>query len=55
VIVALIEAGLRPGQAVRLQDPLGAMRRFSLDDFLDRFNIDRYSGYGGGGPFGPLA
>jgi proteasome accessory factor A len=31
VIVALIEAGLRPGQAVRLQDPLGAMRRFSLD------------------------
>jgi len=33
--------------------PKGEMRRFSLDDFLDRFNIDRYSGYGGGGPFGP--
>ncbi len=28
------------------------MRRFSLDDFLDRFNIDRYAGGYGGGPFG---
>jgi uncharacterized membrane protein (UPF0182 family) len=34
--------------------PKGQMRRFSLDDLLDRFNIDRYVGGGGfgGGQFG---
>jgi hypothetical protein len=32
--------------------PKGALRRFSIDDFLDRFNLDRYSAMGGGGPFG---
>ncbi len=34
--------------------PKGQLRRFSMDDFLDRFNIDRYIGGGalGGGPFG---
>jgi hypothetical protein len=34
--------------------PKGQLRRFSMDDLLDRFNIDRYvSGGGfGGGPFG---
>jgi tetratricopeptide (TPR) repeat protein len=31
LIVALIDAGLSPGHAVRLKDPLAAMRRFSLD------------------------
>jgi uncharacterized protein len=41
-----------PGRLI----PKGEMRRFSLDDFLDRFNIDRYAAGGGGGfgsgPFG---
>jgi hypothetical protein len=37
-----------PGRVI----PKGEMRRFSLDDFLDRFNIDRYAGGYGGGPFG---
>ena len=34
--------------------PKGQLRRFSMDDLLDRFNIDRYIGGGalGGGPFG---
>jgi len=34
--------------------PKGQLRRFSLDDLLDRFNVDRYLGGGttGGGPFG---
>ena len=32
--------------------PKGTMRRFSLDDFLDRFNVERYSGGYGNGPFG---
>jgi uncharacterized membrane protein (UPF0182 family) len=35
--------------------PKGQLRRFSLDDFLDRFNMDRYTGGGSGfgsGPFG---
>jgi uncharacterized membrane protein (UPF0182 family) len=32
--------------------PKGEMRRFSLDDFLDRFNVDRYTGGYGNGPFG---
>jgi uncharacterized membrane protein (UPF0182 family) len=32
--------------------PKGEMRRFSLDDFLDRFNVDRYTGAYGNGPFG---
>ena len=34
--------------------PKGQTRRFSLDDFLDRFNVDRYMSGGtiGGGPFG---
>jgi uncharacterized membrane protein (UPF0182 family) len=34
--------------------PKGELRRFSLDDLLDRFNVDRYLGGGtlGGGPFG---
>jgi uncharacterized membrane protein (UPF0182 family) len=34
--------------------PKGQLRRFSLDDFLDRFNVDRYFGGGsmGSGPFG---
>jgi hypothetical protein len=31
VIVAMIEAGLRPGHGMRLQDPLGAMRHFASD------------------------
>ena len=33
--------------------PKGEMRRFSLDDFLDRFNMDRYTSGGAfdGGPF----
>jgi len=31
LIVALIEAGLHPGDGVRLKNPLGAMRRFSED------------------------
>jgi tetratricopeptide (TPR) repeat protein len=31
LIVAMIEAGLHPGDAVRLHNPLGAMRRFSVD------------------------
>ena len=31
LIVAMIEAGLCPGDAVRLRNPLGAMRRFSVD------------------------
>ena len=33
--------------------PKGQMRRFSLDDFLDRFNMDRYTSGGSfdGGPF----
>jgi uncharacterized membrane protein (UPF0182 family) len=33
-----------PGRLI----PKGQLRRFSLDDFLDRFNIDRYGGLGGG-------
>jgi uncharacterized membrane protein (UPF0182 family) len=35
--------------------PKGELRRFSLDDLLDRFNVDRYMGGGGigGGSFGP--
>jgi hypothetical protein len=37
-----------PGRLI----PKGEMRRFSLDDFLDRFNVDRYSGGYGNGPFG---
>jgi uncharacterized membrane protein (UPF0182 family) len=37
-----------PGRLI----PKGELRRFSLDDFLDRFNIDRYGGLGGG-QFGP--
>jgi uncharacterized membrane protein (UPF0182 family) len=34
--------------------PKGQLRRFSLDEFLDRFNVDRYlsGGSAGGGPFG---
>lgn len=34
--------------------PKGGLRRFSMDEFLDRFNVDRYMGGGafGGGPFG---
>jgi hypothetical protein len=34
--------------------PKGQLRRFSLDDFLDRFSVDRYFGGGtfGSGPFG---
>jgi uncharacterized membrane protein (UPF0182 family) len=32
--------------------PKGKLRRFSLDDFLDRFNMDRYTGGGFGGGFG---
>ncbi|MGA2512350.1 MAG: UPF0182 family protein [Candidatus Limnocylindrales bacterium] len=34
--------------------PKGQLRRFSLDDLLDRFNVDRYFGGGtfGSGPFG---
>jgi uncharacterized membrane protein (UPF0182 family) len=34
--------------------PKGQLRRFSLDDFLDRFSVDRYFGGGtfGGGQFG---
>ncbi len=34
--------------------PKGQVRRFSLDDFLDRFNVDRFMSGGtiGGGPFG---
>jgi hypothetical protein len=33
--------------------PKGQLRRFSLDDFLDRLNMDRYTGGGfGGGSFG---
>ena len=36
--------------------PKGQLRRFSFDDFLDRFNLDRYTGASGGGfgsgPFG---
>jgi uncharacterized membrane protein (UPF0182 family) len=34
--------------------PKGGLRRFSMDEFLDRFNIDRYMGGGafGSGPFG---
>ncbi len=34
--------------------PKGQLRRFSLDDLMDRFNVDRYVGGGGfgGGPFG---
>jgi uncharacterized membrane protein (UPF0182 family) len=34
--------------------PKGELRRFSLDDLLDRFNVDRYMSGGtiGGGPFG---
>jgi uncharacterized membrane protein (UPF0182 family) len=33
--------------------PKGELRRFSMDDLLDRFNVDRYMGGGtsGGGPF----
>ena len=31
LIVAMIEARLRPGDAVRLSNPLGAMRRFTVD------------------------
>jgi hypothetical protein len=31
LIVALIDAGFSPGHVVRLKDPLGAMRRFTLD------------------------
>jgi uncharacterized protein len=37
-----------PGRLI----PKGQLRRFSLDDFLDRFNVDRYGGGYGGGPFG---
>ena len=37
-----------PGRVI----PKGEMRRFSLDDFLDRFNLDRYAGGYGGGSFG---
>jgi hypothetical protein len=36
-----------PGRLI----PKGQMRRFSLDDFLDRFNLDRYAGGYGSGPF----
>lgn len=32
--------------------PKGELRRFSMDDLLDRFNVDRYMNAGGGGPFG---
>jgi uncharacterized membrane protein (UPF0182 family) len=33
--------------------PKGQLRHFSLDDFLDRFNVDRYTGGGfGNSPFG---
>src|ERR1035437_2827276 len=32
--------------------PKGKLRRFSLDDFLDRFNMDRYTGGSFGGSFG---
>jgi uncharacterized membrane protein (UPF0182 family) len=32
--------------------PKGPLRRFSIDDLLERFNIDRYAGGLGGGPFG---
>jgi hypothetical protein len=31
IVVRMTEAGLRPGQDVRLRDPLGAMRGFALD------------------------
>ena len=31
--------------------PKGELRRFSMDDFLDRFNLDRYAASAGGGPF----
>lgn len=31
LIVAMIEAGLKPGQAVTLMNPLGAMQRFATD------------------------
>jgi uncharacterized membrane protein (UPF0182 family) len=37
-----------PGRVI----PKSALRRFSLDDFLDRFNIERYAGGYGGGSFG---
>lgn len=33
--------------------PKGQMRRFSLDDFLERFNLDRYANQMGGGGFNP--
>ena len=32
--------------------PKGELRRFSLDDFLDRFNLERYGAPSGAGPFG---
>ena len=32
--------------------PKGQLRRFSLDEFLDRFNMDRYTSGGFGGAFG---
>ena len=34
--------------------PKGGLRRFSMDELLDRFNLDRYTGGGafGSGPFG---
>jgi uncharacterized membrane protein (UPF0182 family) len=37
--------------------PKGQLRRFSLDDFLDRFSVERYLGGDnfGGGPFGAPA
>ena len=31
--------------------PKGQLRRFSLDDFLDRFSIERYMGVDSGSPF----
>jgi uncharacterized membrane protein (UPF0182 family) len=31
--------------------PKGELRRFSLDDLLDRFNVERYMGGGTGGPY----
>jgi uncharacterized protein len=32
--------------------PKGQLRRFSLDELLDRFSVERYVGGGAGGPFG---
>ena len=32
VVVSMIDAGLRPGDAVQLRDPLGALRRFAGDE-----------------------